>query len=58
MLAAAEGRTTKVEEKTQEVWTELQTHLGLEPSHQIITGAASPGFSRYRSRSRRSQPHS
>ena len=43
MLAAAEGRTTKVEEKTQEVWTELQTHLGLEPSYQIITGAASPG---------------
>ena len=43
MLAAAEGRTTKVEEKTQAVWTELQTHLGLEPSYQIITGAASPG---------------
>ncbi len=40
MLAAAEGRATNVESKTQMVWTELQTHLGLEPTYQTVTGAA------------------
>ena len=41
MLAAAEGRATQVESKTQAVWTELQTHLGLESTYQVVTGATS-----------------
>ena len=41
MLAAAEGRATNVESKTQAIWTELQTHLGLEPSYRAVTNVVS-----------------